>query len=254
MTLSLSRQKIKKLLKLCFAGRPQPVIAERLDVTQATVSHYLARFNELAEEIGLPKAAGEYDIMSEVQELRSLAVELANANLTTVDARYGANIIKKFNALGIPPESHDALVEACKHADDPAFPQAVVELSLLEKKTGMTYQQVVTHYQQVEKELPKVESSLENKKKLHAETSVQLTHLQNDLNSAKDVQQQYEAEAKKKMEQLDKEVADKMKEAKLKKDEVEMAKQLKATIAKHGFDLQTILKLAKEFDYGHIKQ
>ena len=253
MTVPLSRLKTRRLLQLYFAGRPQPTIAEQLGITQATVSNYAARFSSRTEEIGLLNAAEEHDIMKEVLELRSLSVEMVQADLTTQDAHAGIVIIKKFNLLGINPERHEALVQACKHADDPAFPEAVVKLSLLEKQTGMTYGQIITRYQQVKKELPQLESSLEVKQKLDSEISDHIVQVQKKYHDEEHSLTQFQADINTKKSQLDKDLADKMQEAHLKIVDVEMAKQLKDEVTKRGLDMGTLIKLAKEFNYGNIK-
>jgi len=53
----------------------QPAIAKKMGVNQSTVSRYASEFAELADDLGLIKAAEEFGIVNEVNQLRSLAVE-----------------------------------------------------------------------------------------------------------------------------------------------------------------------------------
>ncbi|MFC1980410.1 hypothetical protein ACFLVS_06205, partial [Chloroflexota bacterium] len=57
----------------------------------------------------------------------------------------------------------------------------------------------------------------------------------------------YQSEAKAKEAQLEKELLAKMKQMEVEKKEVEEVASLKVEIIKKGLNLQTLLKLAKEF-------
>ena len=114
MTVRLSRHKISRILKYYFRGMPQPVIAHRAGVDQSTVSLYASRFKGTASEVGLLAAGREFNVFKEIDELRSLSVELLKVNLTAEDAREGVKIIRAFNKLGIGSDQHIKLIQACK--------------------------------------------------------------------------------------------------------------------------------------------
>ena len=84
----------------------QPVIAQKLGIDQSSISLYAKRFSERAAEIGLLRAAKEYNVYKEVSELRNLSVEMHKLNLTSNDAKEGTGIIQAFNRLNVQPEQH----------------------------------------------------------------------------------------------------------------------------------------------------
>ncbi|MFC2027029.1 helix-turn-helix domain-containing protein, partial [Chloroflexota bacterium] len=119
MTVQISLQKIRSILKLYLAGWPQVAISQKTGVNQSTISDYANYFKQSAATQGLAAAAKEYGIMDEVTALRSLSVELYHENLTAVDACEGANIAKRFKKLGVLPSDHKYLVTVCKPATAP---------------------------------------------------------------------------------------------------------------------------------------
>ena len=106
MTVQLSPHKVGKILRGYFHGLPQTKIAKEAGVDQSSISHYATRFKEMAAKYGLPAAGKEYQVLNEVESLRSLSVELYKSKLTIEEARQGHNIIKAFLKLGINPEEH----------------------------------------------------------------------------------------------------------------------------------------------------
>ena len=76
MTVQLSPHKISKILRGYFRGLPQTKIAKEARVDQSSISHYASRFKNMATEYGLLAAGKEYQVMNEVESLRSLSVEL----------------------------------------------------------------------------------------------------------------------------------------------------------------------------------
>ena len=110
MTVRLSRLKINKMMRLYFVGLTQVDIAAKTAVDQSTVSHYATRFKEIAWTQGLLGAGKEFGVENEVDALRSLAIEMANTNMTTQEAKEGLSIIKAFLKLGVNPEKHAILV------------------------------------------------------------------------------------------------------------------------------------------------
>jgi predicted transcriptional regulator len=114
MTVPLSQHKISKILRGYFRGLSQIKIAKGAGVDQSSISHYASRFKEMAAGYGLPAAGKEYQVIDEVESLRSLSVELYKSKLTVEDAREGHNILKAFQKLGINPEQHHNVIEVCQ--------------------------------------------------------------------------------------------------------------------------------------------
>jgi predicted transcriptional regulator len=251
MTVPLSTHKTRRLLKLYFTGYPQPVIAKRLGVSQGTVSNYAAIFAGRAEEIGLLNAGKEFDIMNEVDSLRSLSVELYKSEITLVEAKQGHNIIMAFQKLGVGPEQHLALVKVCQKVGDPDFVKAALKLSQIESQTGRSYQQAISGFEQAQNQLPQLEERIADAKAELKATSDALTKAQQKLASQKEYLMKYQNEVKAKEAQLEKELSAKMKQLGVEKKEVEEVAVLKAELTKRGLTLPTLLKLAKEFGHGN---
>jgi predicted transcriptional regulator len=82
MTVRLSPHKITKMMRYYFSGLSESEAAAKLGIDQSTVSLYVSRFKNRANEIGLVAAGKEFMVLNEVDSLRSLSVELSKAGLT----------------------------------------------------------------------------------------------------------------------------------------------------------------------------
>jgi predicted transcriptional regulator len=250
MTVRLSPQKVSRMLRLFFSGMPQTDIAEKAGVDQSTVSIYASRFRRRADDIGLLAAGKEFSVLNEVSALRSLSVELTQANLTVEDAKKGLRIFKIFIGLGIEPGQHAALVKVCKDIDDPGFIQAAVKLSRVEAEVKMTYEEATSRFENAISAL----SSTEGKLKM---AQAELEALNNRIAQRKQEAVSLEAhvaqlqkEADNRSIKLGKEFEVKKKQLEVKQAEIEEIAALKKKLGKNSLDIQTLVKLAKEFGYG----
>ncbi len=239
MTVQLSPHKVSKILRGYFRGLPQTKIAKEAGVDQSSISHYATRFKEVATEVGLSAAAKEFNVFKEIEELRSLSVELLKVNLTAEDAQRGLNIIRAFHQMGVEPEQHTLLIKVCKEVRDPYFVKAAIELTNIENTTGMNFHQAIERLQEVSIQLPPLEDRIEDREKkcklIEASIKMRLQE-QADLDR---VLSQSREEAEK--------LSTKMKLLNVKEIEVNEVAALKAELTKKGLNLQTLLKLAKEF-------
>jgi len=247
MTVQLSLHKIGKILRGYFLGIPQPKIAKQAGVDQSTVSHYASSFKKMAEEVGVIAAGKEFEVMNEVEILRSLSVELFKSKMTVEDARQGLHIIKAFQGLGISSEEHLNLIKVCKEVNISGFVQAALKLIQIESQTGKKYDQVISNFESVLIELPQLEKKYMKKKAvLESIDEAILQNKQKIANQEKQLEK-YQIEAKTKVEQTEKEVAAKMKQLSIDKEKVEEVATLMTKLASQGLDLDTLLKLGKEF-------
>jgi hypothetical protein len=208
MTVPLSPHKVRKILRGYFYGLPQVKIAKGSGVDQSSISHYTNRFKRIAAEYGLLAAGKEYQVLNEVESLRSLSVELYKSKLTTEEARQGHNIIKTFLKLGISPEKHFALIEVCKKVEDPGFAEATLRLSQIKVQTGMEYHQVMSRFERAQKQLPQLEEAIiKAKAKLKSITDAILKNTQ-ELVDQEEYFKKYKNEVKDKTNQLEKEQLD----------------------------------------------
>jgi len=247
VTVQLPPYKVKKVLKGYFSGQPQTRIAREAGVDQATISHYATRFKKLAAQIGIQAAGKEYGVLSEVDELRSLSVEINKSHLSVEDARRGHDIVRAFLKLGVRPEEHQTLMKVCQQINDPAFVHAAVNLVQIESQTGMTHQELISRCEQAQHNLPVTETKL-------TQRQAELKSVNDDLSESKRVLadqrrelEQYEAEVKTKEMELDAKLRSKMEEVAVKEKEMEDAAVLRSTLGQKGLNLETLAKLAQEF-------
>ncbi len=163
MTVKLSPQKVAKILRYYFRGLPQMKIAKKSGVDQSSISLYATRFKERVSEVGIIAAGKEYGVMDEVDALRSLSVELYKAKLTADEAKEGTKIIKAFIKLGISPAEHMTLVKVCKEINDQGFINAALKLVKIEFDNNISYEEVVTKFQEMTSELSVLEKQIENR-------------------------------------------------------------------------------------------
>ena len=247
MTVELSPHKVSKILRGYFRGLPQTKIAKEAGVDQSSISHYASRFKGTAAEYGLLAAGKEYQVLNEVESLRSLSVELYKSKLTAEEARQGHNIIKVFLKLGISAEKHFNLIEVCKKVEDPNFIEAALKLSQIETQTDMGYHQVTSGFEKAQKQLPQLEEKIaEAKAELKSINDVVLKNKQ-ELASREEYLEKYQNEVKAKEDQLKKELLAKMKQLEVEKNEVEDVAVLKAELTKKGLSLKTVVNIVREF-------
>jgi predicted transcriptional regulator len=247
MTVQLSLHKVRRILRGYFSGLPQIKIAQETGVDQSSVSHYASRFKETAAEYGLLTAGKEYQVLNEVESLRSLSVELYKSKLTMEDARQGHAIIKAFLKLGISPGEHFALIEVCKKVEDPGFVEAALKLSQIEAQTSKGYHQVMAEFEKVQKELPQLEEKIIKATAKLKSINATILRSTQELDTQEKYLKQYKDEVKAEVAKLGKELAAKRKQLEVDNEEVREVSQLKNKLAKEGLDIATLVQLAKEY-------
>jgi len=250
MTVRLSPHKVSKILRDYLSGIPQIKIAKGVAVDQSSISHYASRFRKRATIIGIPATGKEFGVFNEVDELRSLSVELNKSGLTAAEARRGFNIIKAFLQLGISPEQHSTLVKVCKEVGDPNFVKAAIKLGQIEAQTGMSFHQAISSFESALNQLPQLEKKLEETKAELKSINDTLVERKQEMANQGKYLKQHQKVVKEKVAQLEQELSAKMKEMDLRNEEIEEVAKLKAELDKQGLDLQTFLKLGKEFSHG----
>jgi hypothetical protein len=247
MTVQLSPHKVSKIIRGYFRGLPQTKIAKEAGVDQSSISHYATRFKEMAAKYGITAAGKEYQVLNEVESLRSLSVELYQSKLTMEEARQGHNVIKAFLKLGINQERHFNLIEVCHKVGNPGFIEAALKLSQIEAQTGMGYHQIASGFEKAQKQLPQLEEKIAEAKAELKSLSDGVLKNKQELARREEYLKKYQNEVKAKEAQLEKELLAKMKQLEVEKKEVEEVAALKAKLIEKGLNLQTLLKLAKEF-------
>lgn len=234
MTVQLSPHKVGKILRGYFRGLPQTKIAKEAGVDQSSISHYASRFKERATEVGIAVAGKEYQVMNEVESLRSLSVELYESNLTVEEAKQGHNIIMAFQKLGISPEQHLILIKVCQEVADPGFVEAAIKLAQTEALTGKSYHQITASFEKAQNQLPQLEGKISQFKAELNSINNALLKKKQEITSQEKYLEKYQKEVKAKVAQLENELSAKMKELNVEKKEVEEVAILKAELAKRG--------------------
>ncbi len=250
MTVQLSPHKVGKILRGYFRGLPQTKIAKEAGVDQSSISHYASRFKERATEIGIVAAGKEYQVVNEVESLRSLSVELCQSKLTVEEAKQGHNIIMAFQKLGISPEQHLILIKVCQEVADPGFVEAAIKLAQTEAETGATYHEIMSAFENMVNQIPGLGKQVVEARAELKSVNDELHETKQKLTSKKEELVKYQNEVKAKVTELGNGLSAKMKQLGVKTQEVEDVASLKTELAQKGWNLQTLLKLAKEFQDG----
>jgi len=234
MTVEISPQKASRILHHFFKGMPQPAIAQKTRLNQATVSRYASKFKVLADDIGLIGAAKEFRVMNEVNGLRSLAVELSRSKLTVEESIEGLAILRLSDRLGVPPARRNELVEVISKLQDPSFLPTAMKLVKLEAETGKSYTQLASEFERLSSET----SEMEQNKAASKQENENLVQRNRELSVAiKEKKEQLKDLRKKAQEEesaLEARLAKKVDEAGLTTDRVEKLQPLLRTLNELG--------------------
>ncbi len=247
MTVQLSPHKVSRILRDYFGGLPQTKIAMKAGVDQSSISHYAGKFKETAAKFGILAAGKEYEVLNEVKSLRSLSVELNQSKLTVEEARQGHKIIGAFLKLGVDPDKHFKLIEVCQKVVDSGFVEAALKLSQIELEIGATYHEIMSAFENVVNTITGLGKQVEQAKAELKSVKDELYETNQKLTSRKEELAKYQNEVKAKMTELGNGLSAKMKQLGVKTQEVEDVASLKTELAHKGWNLETLLKLGKEF-------
>ncbi len=162
MVKRLSENKVLKMFDLYFQGYTQTAIANKLKITQASVSGYVSEFKSKAEQQGIMATAEEYGVMNQVEELHALATELKKDKLTVEEAKAGFNMELLLKSCGIDPEEYGDLIKTCQQMKKEGCIAAAIELTKLATNTGMSYAELVLEYKGFYDQLIQAQQELEN--------------------------------------------------------------------------------------------
>src|SRR3989304_5062353 len=143
MVKKLSDNKTLKLFDLYFRGYSQTDIADKLKITQASVSIHVSEFKSKAEQQGIMATAEEYGVMNLVEELHALSTELKKDKLTVEEARVGFKMELLLQSCGIEQEEYGDIIKTCQEMKKEGCIAAAIELTKLETNTGMSYAELV---------------------------------------------------------------------------------------------------------------
>ncbi len=232
MTVKLSPHKISTILRCYFAGVSQPDIARRVGVDQSTVSLYSSRFQTMAAQYGISYAAKEFGIMKEINDLRSLSVELLKNKLTVEEAREGLATMRTFNNLGVPVSRHKELVKVVSKLEDPGFVPVAMELVELESSTGKVYTQLVSEFRQLLSEISETKHQIAVSKRENEDLCQSNKKLKTEIAEKKKELGDLNKKARQEESAIKADIARKMKGAELTFQRIERLEALLATLRK----------------------
>lgn len=247
MTVQISPHKISRIFRYYFKGVTQLITARKVGVNQSTVSLYVSAFKEMAEDIGLTAAGEEFEVFIEVDGLRSLAVELYKAKLTTEDAKQGLDIINKFIKLGINPEKHSAIISVCKEVDDPRFIHCAIRFMEIEYGSNLSYEETIQRFEDAAQRLAPAENKLREKQEKIKSINLLISQKQQVLTDLEFQLEQFRDEVNAKKAQLRREREDEMRLFQITHEEINETRNLKSLLRNQSLDISTLIQLAKEF-------
>ncbi|MFC1972031.1 hypothetical protein ACFLVE_01315 [Chloroflexota bacterium] len=162
MVKKLSGAKVLKIFRLYFQGNSQTEIANKLKITQASVSIHVSKFKSLAAQQGIKITAKEYGVMDQVEALYDLAVDLSKAKITAEEAKTGLMMSLLFQKCGIEEDEYADLIQVCQKMDDEDYLFAAVELKQLEDSHGTSYEGIVDDYKSSANKLEQAQKELQD--------------------------------------------------------------------------------------------
>ena len=250
MTLKLPQRKVAAIIRQSLQAKPQSAIAEKEGVDQSTVSLWWSRFKERSEQVGLSAAGKEFGVYNEVDELKSLSVELDKAGTSVQQAREGAKISQAFADLGIAPERHAALVKVCREIDNPGFVEAACQLVEIEDREGIGYEEAPVKLKQTAAELRGAKTALEATQSELGTKQQELAKAKRDLANVKEQLAAARESARSEEAALAAQLETKTKELRVKQAEMVQVAQIKRDLAQHNLGIPALVAVAGEFGQG----
>jgi len=162
---AISERKCDKVVKLYFDGVAYDEIVGIVGVSKGSVVNIIDELRDGA----YPRFK---DIADQVDFLRELAVDLRKLNISTWQARAGVSLFKRLLLLGVEPVDLERWIKLCHEITAPNDPGVLIatalELSVLEKEKGMSYEVAIEDYRAKLLQLQELEASIEGLQTQHA--------------------------------------------------------------------------------------
>ncbi|MBI2076262.1 MAG: hypothetical protein HYT72_03375 [Candidatus Aenigmarchaeota archaeon] len=174
MTVQISFEKIVKILRLHFDGVPQEKIAKIVKVSQSTVAETIIRFEEDVRKYGMKAASEKYGIYDQIEALARLSAELRKNKIVVEEAKDGSKLLAEMSKIGIESSEVKNFLMACKSAKNKEFMRCAIKLTDLQIRNDMSYDEVVTDYQNKALQKKNLGADIENLKaeKAHLNTGI----------------------------------------------------------------------------------
>ncbi len=157
-------------------GYNQTQIAKMPHIDPSTVSKYINRSEALKDRKGIDAAVKEFGIEDQFAENQNVVAELKKSDLTVADVKVALQVENILQDCGIPHDQYKDFIQVLKNSERSGYIDAAKRLNNLEKKTGMSYEQIVgeadkacLQLKQSQQELESVNSKVVASKKKLAE-------------------------------------------------------------------------------------
>lgn len=147
----------QRLLSLYLQGRTEAAIASRLHLAQSTISAYVTTLDSYLQQ-GEDVNMLDQGISYQIKELHDLAAELLSAHCSVEECRAGLRCHRLFLKCGIHEEDADKVIKTLRQVSEQGAINILLELSHLEIKAGVSYHQLLTHYNDLTKKTLQAEA------------------------------------------------------------------------------------------------
>ena len=152
MPAGISRPKESEIIRLYLQGASQTEMAKKAGVSQSTASKSISEFKEDASKSSLDEACSRRGLGSELNQLRSLSVDLRKTETTVSQAKRGCRLVERLTRLGADLDKLEQLLALCdritpKELSTEDFVQAALRLVSLEKQSGKGCREILSEFE-----------------------------------------------------------------------------------------------------------
>jgi len=182
----ISQEKESAIISLYLQGVNEAETAEKEHVSQSTVSAVISRYKRNPSRSSDDEALASKPLRHQIDELRSLSVDLKNAGITVEEAKKGFKMIDELTKLGISLDLLGAVIEVYriispKDFPKDAFAKATVEMIGLEQQHKLSYNEVVSAYKEAYEKVAKLKTQLIDAKRELEEIAEKKKKAETDL-------------------------------------------------------------------------
>jgi chromosome segregation ATPase/predicted transcriptional regulator len=151
-------------MSLYLRGFSQKEIAEKEDVSQSTVSMVTSR----SKRIPL-RMSNDDPLSHQIDELRSLSVDLRNAGITVEEARSACSMMGELKKLGVNSGILPGVIDVYRRIspdDYPkgAFAKATIDMMRLMQQYKLTFDEIQSEYKNANERVSKLKKQIEDGK------------------------------------------------------------------------------------------
>jgi uncharacterized coiled-coil DUF342 family protein len=187
-------------------------IRKRTGISVGKISEIVNEFLEKARERSLEEAARIFGVGDEVGVLLDLSKTLREAGIAISEVKEVVGLLRKLSEMGVKVDNVKVWVEFFQRISQPGFPlrefvEAAIKLQNLEKQAGLSYESLISDYEEKLKEIKSMQKNievlrreirdLEEKKKLATKLENRVLKAKQELSRLENMKKFLEEENKK---------------------------------------------------------